>query len=151
TSSKAVKGMNAWNESNGSDRSIDHASRKSRQLSAPAPSAGTATARSSRHPTWATRGRRITTDMIIGDIGLGLEIPRPGLSLRYRPMDSSPRAKLTDDMEWMSSRLSLVVKNGRSAPTSSWLGEGAFIRPPATTHSSHGPGGKGSHSSKSRD
>src|SRR3954468_9676093 len=68
--------------------------------------------------------------MIIGEIGLGLEIPRPRLSLRYRPMERSPRAKLTDDMDWMSSRLSLVVKNGRPASTSSSLGEGAFTWPP---------------------
>src|SRR6202040_1304254 len=112
TSSKAVNGMNAWNESKGSDRSIDHASRRYRQLSTPAPNAGTSTRRSSCPPTCPGRGRRITTAMTIGEIGLGVDTPSPGLSLRYRPMERSPRAKLTDDRDWLPSRLSLVVKKG---------------------------------------
>ena len=82
TSSNAVKGMNAWSESNGSDRSIVHASRKSRQASAPAPNGGTSTSRPSCHPTCAGRGRRITTGMTIGEIGLGVEMPSPGRSRR---------------------------------------------------------------------
>src|ERR1700726_91678 len=105
--------INAWKESNGSDRSIVHASRKSKQLSAPAPNAGTSTRRSSCHPTWAGRGLRITTAITIGEIGLGVDTPSPGLSLRYRPMERSPRAKLTDDRDWISSRLSLRSEEQR--------------------------------------
>jgi hypothetical protein len=32
-------------------------------------------------------------------------------------MERSPRANETEENDWISSRLSLVVKNGRSAPT----------------------------------